>query len=141
MTRSFAFADLWELVAEQVPEREAIVCGERRLTYAQADERANRLASHLRANGVLAGDHVGVYLTNGTEYLETMLAAYKLRAVPINVNYRYVEDELAYLIDNADMEALVFHSSLGDRVARVRARDRRYVDRDSRARHDEIDPL
>ncbi len=120
MTRSFAFADLWELVAEQVPEREAIVCGPRRLTYAQADERANRLASHLRANGVQPGDHVGVYLTNGTEYLETMLAAYKLRAVPINVNYRYVEDELRYLFADAGVTAVVHDAEFAPRMAAIR---------------------
>ena len=120
MTRSFAFADLWELVAEQVPEREAIVCGPRRLTYAEVDERANRLAAHLRANGVQAGDHVGVYLTNGTEYLETMLAAYKLRAVPINVNYRYVEDELRYLFADAGVTAVVHDAEFGPRMAAIR---------------------
>ena len=94
MTRSFAFADLWELVAEQVPDREAVVCGDRRVTYAELDERANRLANHLAAHGVGPGDHVGLYLTNSAEYLEVLLAGYKLRAVPINVNYRYVEKEL-----------------------------------------------
>ncbi|HET9542042.1 MAG TPA: AMP-binding protein, partial [Acidimicrobiales bacterium] len=119
MTRSFAFADLWELVAEQVPDREAVVCLDRRLTYGDLDERANRLAAHLRANGVGPGDHVGVYLTNGTEYLETMLAAYKLRAVPINVNYRYVEDELRYLFADAGVRAVVHDAEFADRMAAV----------------------
>ena len=63
-----------------------------------------------------------MYLYNSPEYCETNFAAMKIRGIPINVNYRYLDDELAYLIDNADMEALVFNSSLGDRVARVRAR-------------------
>jgi 3-oxocholest-4-en-26-oate---CoA ligase len=107
MARSFAFADLWELVAGQVPDREAVVCGDRRFTYAELDERANRLADHLRAQGIGPGDPVGVYLTNGTEYLETYLAAYKLRAVPVNVNYRYVEDELRYLFADAGVRAIV----------------------------------
>jgi len=120
MTRSFAFADLWELVAEQVPDREAVVCGGRRLSYGDLDERANRLADHLRASGVGPGDHVGVYLTNGTEYLETMLAAYKLRAVPINVNYRYVEDELRYLFADAGVRAVVHDAEFADRMATVR---------------------
>ena len=61
-----------------------------------------------------------MYLYNSPEYCETNFAAMKIRGIPINVNYRYLDDELAYLLDNADMEALVFHSSLGDRVARVR---------------------
>ena len=120
MSRSFAFADLWELGAEQVPEREAVVCGDRRLTYAELDERANRLADHLRGEGFRAGDHVGVYLTNGTEYLETMLAAYKLRAVPVNVNYRYVEDELRYLFADAGVRAVVHDAGFAPRMAATR---------------------
>ena len=115
----FNLADLWERVADAVPDDEAMVCGDRRLTYAQADERATRLAHHLAGLGIGLGDHVALYLYNGTEYLEGMLAAFKLRAVPINVNYRYVAGELAYLLDNADAEALVLHSSLGHRVADV----------------------
>ncbi len=120
MARSFAFADLWELVAEQVPAREAVVCGDRRLTYAELDERANRLASHLRAQGIGVGDHVGVYLTNNPEYLETMLAAYKLRAVPVNVNYRYVEDELRYLFADAGVKAVVHDAEFAGRMAAIR---------------------
>ena len=90
----FNIADLWEKVVDTVPDREAMVCGERRLTFATADERINQLAHALKSNGVGVGDHVALYLYNGTEYLEAMLAAFKIRAVPINVNYRYVEDEL-----------------------------------------------
>ena len=116
MTRSFAFADLWEMVAEEVPHREAVVCGARRLSYAALDERANRLADHLRAQGVVGGDHVGVYLTNGTEYLETMLASYKLRAVPINVNFRYVEDELHHLFADAGVTAVVHDPEFAPRM-------------------------
>ncbi|MFI5048132.1 MAG: acyl-CoA synthetase [Acidimicrobiia bacterium] len=105
----FNLADLWELVVDALPDHEAMVCGQRRLTYAQADERANRLAHHLAASGIGPGDHVALYLYNGTEYLEGMLAAFKLRAVPINVNYRYVEEELRYLLADADAKAIVFH--------------------------------
>jgi acyl-CoA synthetase (AMP-forming)/AMP-acid ligase II len=86
-----------------------MVCGDRRLTYAEADERANRLAHHLAGLGIGPGDHVALYLYNGTEYLEGMLAAFKLRAVPINVNYRYGADELRYLLADADARAVVFH--------------------------------
>src|SRR5450759_5240355 len=74
----FNLADLWEAVVDAVPDREALICGDRRLTYAAADERINRLAHALAARGVGAGDHVALYLYNGTEYLEGMLAAYKL---------------------------------------------------------------
>jgi acyl-CoA synthetase (AMP-forming)/AMP-acid ligase II len=96
-------ADLFEAVADAVPDRTAIIVGDRRLTFREVDERATRLAHHLAAAGVEPGDHVGLYLYNGPEYVEGLFAAYKLRAVPINVNYRYVEAELRYLFDNADL--------------------------------------
>jgi acyl-CoA synthetase (AMP-forming)/AMP-acid ligase II len=98
----FNLADLWERVADTVPDHEALVCADRRLTFAEADTRATRLAHALAERGVGPGDHVACYLYNSIEYLEVMLAAFKLRAVPINVNYRYVEDELRYLLDDAD---------------------------------------
>ena len=116
---TFALADVWEAVAAAVPEREALVCGPRRLTYRELEERANRLAHHLLASGVRPGDHIGLYLTNGTEYVEAFLAAFKIRAVPINVNYRYVADELRYLLDDADVVGVVFDRALGPRVAAV----------------------
>ena len=119
---SFNLADVWEGVAAQVPGRVAIVCGERRLTYAQLDERANRLAHWMRAQGVGPGQHVGCYLRNGPEYVEAMLAAYKLRAAPININYRYVDDELAYLFADADLVGVVHHRSFSPRIVSVRDR-------------------
>ncbi len=114
-------ADLWEAVVDAVPDREALVCGSRRLTYQEADERANRLAHHLVANGIGKGDHVAIYLYNGTEYVEAMLAAYKLRAAPLNVNYRYVEDELRYLLADSDAEAIVFNREFAPKLAAIRA--------------------
>src|SRR4051812_10861603 len=113
-------ADLIEHVADAVPDRVAIITGDRQQTYAQLEEHANRLAHHLAANGVQAGDHVGIYGLNSQEFVETMLAAYKLRAVPINVNYRYVEAELRYLFDNADLVALVHDAQFAPRIAAVR---------------------
>ncbi|MBV8950109.1 MAG: acyl-CoA synthetase [Actinobacteria bacterium] len=118
----FNLADCFEVVVGAVPDREAVVAGERRLTYAQLDERVNRLAHHLAANGVGAGDHVALYLYNGSEYLESMLAAYKVRAVPINVNYRYVEEELRYVLDDSDAVAVVFHAEFAPKLASVRHR-------------------
>lgn len=115
----FNLADLFEGVADAVPDREALVCGERRLTYAQMEERANRLAHHLLANGIGAGDHVGLYLYNGIEYMEGTLAAFKARAVPININYRYVEEELRYLFDNADLVGLIHHREFAPRIGAV----------------------
>ena len=115
----FNVADLFESVVDAVPDRPAIVCGQERLTFAQLDARANRFAHALAARGVKAGDHVGLYLYNSVEFLEAMLGAFKLRAVPININYRYVEDELRFLFDNADLVALVYPRELGARVAAV----------------------
>ncbi len=115
----FNLADLWEAVADAVPEREALVCGDRRLTYAEVDARATRLAHDLAAHGIGPGDHVAVYLYNGTEYLETMIAAFKVRAVPVNVNYRYVEDELRYLLDDSDAKAVVFHREFAPKLAAI----------------------
>src|SRR5437764_829163 len=117
---TFNLGDLFELVADAIPEREAIVAGERRLTYRQLEDRANRLAHHLLAAGVRAGDHVGLQLLNGTEYVEAMLGAFKIRAVPINVNYRYVDAELAHLFDDADLVAVVLHRQFSPRVAAVK---------------------
>jgi acyl-CoA synthetase (AMP-forming)/AMP-acid ligase II len=118
----FNIADLFESVADVVPERVAVVCGERRLTFAELDERATRVANALAAQGVRPGDHVGLYLYNGTEYLELMLAAFKIRAVPININYRYVEEELAFLLSNANVAAVVYEAELAPRVMAVRDR-------------------
>ncbi len=113
-------ADLIEHVADRVPDRVAIIVGDRAETYRELEENANRLAHHLAANGVKAGDHVGIYAFNSHEFVETILAAYKLRAVPINVNYRYVEAELRYLFDNADLVALVHDAQFASRIEAVR---------------------
>jgi 3-oxocholest-4-en-26-oate---CoA ligase len=118
----YNLADLWERVVDTVPERESLICGDRRLTYAEADERANRLAHHLAAQGVGPGDHIALYLYNGTEYLEGMLAAFKLRAVPVNVNYRYVEEELRYLLEDSDAKAVVFHREFAPKLEAVRSK-------------------
>jgi 3-oxocholest-4-en-26-oate---CoA ligase len=115
----FNVADLWEMVVDTIPDHEALVCGDRRLTYAETDERANRLAHALAERGIGAGDHIGLFLYNGTEYLEAMLAAFKIRAVPINVNFRYGEEELRYLLDDADTKAIIFHRSLESKIAAV----------------------
>ena len=113
-------ADLFEKVVDLAPDREALVCGDARRTYAGLEERANRLAHHLASAGVGSGDHVGIYAFNCAEFVESMLAAYKLRAVPINVNYRYVEDELRYLFDNADLVSVIYHRRFGPRIAAVK---------------------
>ncbi len=120
MSKHFNLADLFEMVADTVPARDALVCGEDRATFSQLERRANQLAHYLAAQGVGVGDHVGLYLYNCNEYLEAMLACFKLRAVPINVNYRYVQEELLYIFDNADMVACVHHAEFVPAIAEVR---------------------
>ncbi|MFJ9128109.1 acyl-CoA synthetase [Streptomyces sp. NPDC102340] len=120
----YNLADLFESVVDVVPDREALVYvdhpgtgAERRLTYAQLDAAANRVAHHLIAAGIRPGEHVGLHLYNGIEYLQTALGCVKARAVPVNVNYRYVEEELAYLYQDADLVALVFDTEFTPRVS------------------------
>ncbi len=115
-------ATLWERVADAVPDATAVVHGEVRRSYRELDDRAARLAGALTAAGLGPSSKVAQYLYNGAEYVESYFAALKIRGVPVNVNYRYLDDELLYLLENSESEALVFHSSLADRVARVAAR-------------------
>ena len=114
-------ADIFELVADTVPDREALVVGKgsRRLTYAALDQRANRLAHHLAGAGIGPGDHVAAYLYNGSEFIETMLAAFKLRAAVVNVNYRYVTKELEYVLRDSDARAIVYDPRFATTLAEV----------------------
>jgi acyl-CoA synthetase (AMP-forming)/AMP-acid ligase II len=120
----YNLADLFESVVDVVPHREALVYAdhpgtgeERRLSYAALDAAANRIAHHLLDAGIRPGEHLGLHLYNGIEYLQTVLGCLKARIVPVNVNYRYVEDELVYLYRDADLAALVFDAEFADRVA------------------------
>ena len=112
-------ADLVEHSVDAVPDRTAVICGERRSTYAELEARANKLAHHLGKHGVGVGSHVGVFATNAMETVETLLAVSKLRAVAINVNYRYTENELRYVLDNSDTVALVYQRADSAKVAAV----------------------
>jgi acyl-CoA synthetase (AMP-forming)/AMP-acid ligase II len=114
--------DMWEAVADALGDEVAQIHGERRQSFREFEQRAARLAGALRASGIQPGAKVAMYVYNAVEYLETCFAAFKLRAVPVNVNYRYLADELHYLLDNSDAEALVFHGALAERVQAVRDR-------------------
>jgi len=118
---AYNIADLFEHTVDSVADREVLVVGEQRRTYAQLEARANQLAHHLLAQGIGPGDHVGVYGSNSVEWIEAALAAYKVRAVPVNVNFRYLEDELSYLFDNADVKAVIYDRGFAPRIAAVRA--------------------
>jgi acyl-CoA synthetase (AMP-forming)/AMP-acid ligase II len=111
------FADLFEHAADAFGERTAVACGDRQVTYAELDERTSRLAHHLAGLGVGPGDHVGLYARNSIEALETLIAACKLRACAVNINYRYVENELHYMFADADLTALVYDRRLAPLVA------------------------
>jgi len=121
MRKAFNLADLFEMVADKVPDRDALVCGEQRATFAELEQRSNQMAHYLASRGVGAGDHVGLYMYNCNEYLEGMMACFKLRAVPVNVNYRYVREELLYIFDNADMVACIHHREFAPHIAEVAA--------------------
>ena len=117
---AYNIADLFEHTVDSVADREVLVVGQQRRTYAQLEGRANQLAHHLLAQGIGPGDHVGVYGSNSVEWIEAALAAYKVRAVPVNVNFRYVEEELRYLFDNADFKAVVYDKEFAPRISAVR---------------------
>ncbi len=113
-------ATAWEVVADNHGDRLAAQHGDVARTWTEFDDRAARLAAALEADGIGAGDNVACALYNGNEYLEAEYAAFKLRAAPCNVNYRYVENELAYLIDNSDAKAVFFDETLTERFDAVR---------------------
>ncbi|MEV6134614.1 acyl-CoA synthetase [Nocardia sp. NPDC051990] len=114
---SHNFADLFEHAVDAMPQRTALIEGDLALSFAELDGRANRLADYLGTIGVGRGTHVGFQMHNGIETMTTLIACFKAGAVPININYRYGVEELGYLYDNADLEALVCHEKYAD-VAR-----------------------
>lgn len=118
----WTFAEVWEAIAAAVPERTVQVHGPRRLTWRDFDRRANALAADLLGAGLGEGAKVAAYLTNAPEYLETYYAAFKAGLAPVNTNYRYGPEELLYLFDNADAEAIVFHASFAAQLEPIRGR-------------------
>ena len=115
-------ADLFEHCVDVVPERLAIRVGDRSVTYAELEAESNSLAHYLGAQGIGPGDHVGIYAKNGVPHVVSLLAVFKLRAVAINVNYRYVAGELDYLFDNADIVGLIHERPYSPLVAQVAPR-------------------
>lgn len=126
-------ATIHEAIAEVAPDRDCLIWRDRRLSWADVTDRTRRLASVLRAHGLgchrerseLANwesgqDHVALYMYNGNEYLEGMLGAFKARCAPFNVNYRYVDEELLYLFDNADATCVIYHAAFAPTLARLR---------------------
>ncbi len=121
MTRTFNLADLFEVVAQAVPDRLAFVCGSHQMTYRELDKRSTRLASALRDRGLGRGDNVGIELYNSAQYLESFLACCKIGAAPANINYRYVAEELKYLLGSLDLKAIVYHASFATELGKAAA--------------------
>jgi acyl-CoA synthetase (AMP-forming)/AMP-acid ligase II len=115
-------ATAFESVCDALPDRVALIQGDRRVSWRSFDERAARIAHALTTAGLKPESKVASYLYNCNEYTEALYGTFKMRGVPVNVNYRYLEDELVYLLDNSDAEALLFHGSLGEQVAKVHDR-------------------
>jgi len=116
------FADVWEAIAAAQPNHPQCIQADRTITWGQFDARADALAAHFIAKGMSHRAKVAGYLYNGPEYLETYFAAFKGGFEPVNTNYRYGPEELVYLFDNADAEAVVFHASFADTVDAIRPR-------------------
>ncbi len=113
------FATIWESIADAIPDRPAITHGSTTRTWSEYDERGARFAQALTDAGLGPDSKVGLYMYNCNEYMEAHYGVFKMRGVAVNVNYRYLDEELWYLLDNSDAEAIVFHSSLADRVAEI----------------------
>jgi acyl-CoA synthetase (AMP-forming)/AMP-acid ligase II len=118
---TYNLSELVEATTDVVADRVALVTEQRQLSFADLDARANQLAHHLRAAGFGPGDMIGLHLHNGTEYVEAMLAAFKIRAVPVNINYRYVAGELEALYRYTDLVALIFHRGFSSVISPVTA--------------------
>ena len=111
-------ADLFEFAVDNFGDREYLIADGKRRTYAEMERRANQLAHYLRARGVKPGDHVGIYAYNSAEWVESLWAIFKLRATWININYRYVANELRYIFENADLVGLIYAREFGPRCRR-----------------------
>ena len=131
----FNLSDVFATVAGAIPDQTFLVWRDRRLTYADVDARVDGVAHYLASVGLgchaerdgLAGhesgqDHLGIYLRNGNEYLEAMIGSFRARVAPFNVSYRYVEQELVYLLEDSKARALVYPAEFAPRVAAIRDR-------------------
>ena len=116
------FADIWEVVADELPDADCLIHGDDRRTWAEVDRRADGIAQHLLDAGLERQQAVAQYLYNGPEYMESMYAAFKAALVPVNTNYRYTAEELLYLWDNSDAGAVVFHGVFAPTIEPIRER-------------------
>ena len=113
------FASVWEMIADLVPDNDALICGEDVVSWKSYDSRSSKVASALTNAGLGANSKAGLYLNNSNEYLIGQNAIFKIGGVPINVNYRYVEEELIYLLNNSDAEAVFYHACYSSRIKKI----------------------
>ncbi|MFL2697860.1 MAG: acyl-CoA synthetase [Gammaproteobacteria bacterium] len=114
------YATLWERISDTIPDRIALICGEVKRSWREYDDRASRLASEMAKAGLGSDSKVGLYLHNSNEYLEAQYATFKIQGVPVNVNYRYKEEELIYLLDNSDAEAIFYQGCYSDQITSIK---------------------
>ena len=114
------FASVFEKISKIIPEEPALVCEDKVLTWREYEDQAAKLANYLESKGLSFDSKVGLYLHNSNEYLVAQFATFKNECVPINVNYRYQEDELIYLLDNADAEAIFYQACYADRIKAIK---------------------
>ena len=117
---SMQFANVWERVSDVVGDEIALINGEDKLTWASFDSKAAKIATILEEHGLKSDSKVGIYLHNSNEYLEVQYGVFKIEGVPINVNYRYKENELVYLLDNSDAEAVFFQGCYAERISAIK---------------------
>jgi len=113
------FASVWEMISDIVPNNNALICGDEIVTWKEYDDKSSRIASALSNAGLKANSKAGLYLNNSNEYLIGQNAIFKIGGVPINVNYRYVAEELIYLLDNSDSEAVFYHACYSARIKEI----------------------
>ena len=113
------FASVWEMIADLVPENDALICGEEIVSWKEYDSKSSKIASALTKAGLRANSKAGLYLNNSNEYLIGQNAIFKIGGIPINVNYRYVEEELIYLLENSDAEAVFYHACYSSRINEI----------------------
>jgi len=116
----FHFNNVWTALSETFPDRPALVCEGKTVTWSQFNGRAARLAGLFSRNGVTNGASVGMYMLNCNEYAEAHFGCFKQSVCPVNVNYRYRAEELIYLLDNSDAEVVIYHASYAPRIAEIR---------------------
>ena len=113
------FASVWEMISDIVPDNDALICGDEVVTWKEYDEKSSKIATALSAAGLQANSKAGLYLNNSNEYLIAQNAIFKIGGIPINVNYRYVAEELIYLLDNSDSEAVFYHACYSNRIKEI----------------------